>query len=273
MRNLFCPIQRIAPPGRREYTLCPLAERFRRKREKRHMEYRSPLDDLIDNLSQNDPQAAAQDIYLTAADAPRPCTLIITDDKNEKPVYVAAEVQQLGNSEICFTAATDQARGRQITAQVHLFKSSRGETILDISAVTTKTRRVSENYEFFGRLRSLYRYFRPASQIFAQYAARRDPAGWNLWCASLERGVLLDDLNLRGADLTHFDLCCARFVHCDLSNCNLSGANLAGADLSGAKLDGVTVDDADFFGATLLRRYEYLPAASGLLERESVTLV
>lgn len=237
------------------------------------MGYLSPIDSLINDLSRYDLQRAAEEVYIGERDAPRDATLRLELEKSPQPVFLGAQFLRLGAGEIVMQASTDQPRGQQFDARVHWFKTAEGETLLDVNAVVTKTQRQPSGYEFAGRLRTVFRSFCPATRVFAQYAAYDDAAGWNRWCAPLEEGVRLRGLNLRGADLSQFDLCCAVIEDCDLSNCNLTNANLSGANLSGAKLDGATVDGADFFGAILPRRYEYLPAASGLLERNSVKFV
>lgn len=237
------------------------------------MGYLSPIDSLINDLSHYDLQKAAEEVYIGERDEPRLATLRLQLEKSPQPLFLGAKFLRLGAGEILMQAATDQPRGQQFDARVHWYKTAEGETLLDVNAVVTKTQRQPGGYEFAGRLRTVFRSFCPASRVFAQYAARDDAAGWNRWCAPLEDGVRLRGLNLRGANLSQFDLCCAVIEDCDLSNCNLAGANLSGADLSGAKLDGATVDGADFFGAIVPRRYEYLPAASGLLERNGVRFV
>lgn len=237
------------------------------------MNYTSPLAELAQAQRRADPQRAAKAQYITEKDPPRDGQISIVKESTGKTVMVDAKILIMTNGEVVFHCASDQARGQQLALHVCLLKSKDGENIVNASAVANKTRRLNNGYEFIGKLRNAYHSFHTTTHIFADFAANHNANGWNHWSAPLTEGVTIERLNLRGTDLSMFDLCCCRFVNCDLSNCNLSGANLSGSDLSSCKLDGVTVEGTDLFGAILPKRYEYLPEASGALEKESITLV
>ncbi|HEV3155133.1 MAG TPA: pentapeptide repeat-containing protein [Candidatus Baltobacteraceae bacterium] len=71
------------------------------------------------------------------------------------------------------------------------------------------------------------------------------------WLRTCRTGCDFSGANLRGQDLSGFELSGVDLSGADLTNTNLSGAKLNGVDLSGARLDGANVNDTEFVGCDL----------------------
>lgn len=238
------------------------------------LERESQVEILYEYMLQAQDTSHLADAYIHEHEVPRKTTIKIASDSiNKRDAAFEAEALSVADQEFRFRSAGDQPRSQRIEAWITMSKNIEGERLLVVHGVVVKTTKVSGGYEFLANVQSVRRHILPAHRIFAECVAKGDAISWNRWYAPLNQSVDLKRLNLSGTNLAQFDLCAANLFRCDLRNANLSGANLSGANLDECVLDGAVVEGADFFGAALPARYEPLLKASGLLERESVTLI
>lgn len=234
----------------------------------------SQLELLQEFLEHSNGGASISETYISEGESPYPIKVTIINDilSTENPAYEGT-ADFLGNRELHFTCPGDQARSRHIEATITLGTNIEGNRLLIVSANVIRTIKVSRGYNFIANVTALRQHLKPAHRIFAEFAAAKNPKGWNSWYAPMNHSVDLKNLMLRGMDLSTFDLCCADLSNCNLTNANLSGANLSGANLDNCLLDGAVVEGADFFGVAIPARYESLVEAGGLLEKESIILL
>ncbi len=185
----------------------------------------------------------------------------------------AAEVHRVSAGQVLMRSRDDVGAGSDIEINILVSKDGHGETLHLAKGRVKKIRRISGAYEIQAEVTDMQRMVIPAYRRFYEFVGDGDSAGWNHWCADLSDGPVLQKLNLKRAQVTNFDLCCADLTGSDFREANLSGCNLSGAVFDDCLLDGTIVTGADLFRARLPRRYMGLIAASGMIEVESVILV
>lgn len=156
----------------------------------------------------------------------------------------------------------------EVTVQAE--KSGRGETMAIINGRARDLRRVRGGYDIEVEIDEMRKVRVTPSQKLRECLDKADPTAWNRWCQDIRDSLELIGMDLAGADLGGYDLCCADLSGSDLTGANLSGAILAGADLTRCVLDRASVAGADFFRARMNRAHAGLLNQAGMPEVESV---
>lgn len=165
---------------------------------------------------------------------------------------------------------TTAVRQTPIEATVQAEKSGRGETTAIITGKALTIRRVRGGYDIDIEISETRKIRVTPSQKLRECVDKGDSAAWNRWCQDIRDSVELVGMDLHGADLSGYDLCCADLTGSDLAGANLTGAILAGSDLTECNLEKAVVTGTDFFRAKLNRAHAPLVAQAGLPEVESV---
>ncbi len=165
---------------------------------------------------------------------------------------------------------TEVVRLTPMEVMIQVEKNGHGETMAIVKGKARELKRVRGGYDIEIDIGEMRKTRLSPSQKLRDSLHKNDVTGWNRWCQDIKDKIELMGMDLRRADLTGYDLCCADFNGSDLSGANLTNAVLAGSDLSHCTMDKVVVTGTDFFRAKMNRAQAALLQQSGMPEVESV---
>lgn len=230
------------------------------------------IDTLIAGLEGLIAEADETPLSISVAGAPKRAVYRIlgaglaTDRKPKAADAVHLDEKRL----ILHCAKTEVVRQTPLEVAVQAEKSGRGEVMAVITGKVTGLKRVRGGYDVEIDIGEMRKTRITPAQKLRECLGKGDVPAWNRWCQDIRDSLELIGMDLRRADLSGCDLCCADLTDADLSGANLTGTTLAGADLTRCKLDQVTVSGTDFFRARMVRSQSALLPLSGMPESESV---